>query len=75
MLDTRAALQGYSGPQLHLFAGRDALVPAAAAKALLDWLPDVEVQLFAEASHGLPLERPDEVAAAILGFMREGDDV
>lgn len=75
VLDTRAALQGYGGPQLHLFSGRDALVPAAAAKALLEWLPDVEVQVFEEASHGLPLERPEEVAAAILGFMREGDDV
>lgn len=75
VLDTRAALQGYSGPQLHLFSGRDALVPASAAKALLEWLPDVEVQVFEEASHGLPLERPEEVAAVILDFMREGDDV
>ncbi|CAD5106598.1 alpha/beta fold hydrolase [Zestomonas carbonaria] len=74
VLDTRAALQGYAGPQLHLFAGRDALVPAAAAQALLDWLPDVEVNSFAEASHGLPLERPEEVAAAMLAFMREGEN-
>jgi pimeloyl-[acyl-carrier protein] methyl ester esterase len=75
VLDTRAALQGFGGPQLHLFSGRDALVPATAATALLEWLPDVEVQVFEEASHGLPLERPEEVATAILGFMREGDDV
>ncbi|MFZ6048403.1 alpha/beta fold hydrolase [Pseudomonas sp. CR3202] len=74
VLDTRAALQGYGGPQLHLFAGRDALVPAAAADALLNWLPDVEVQVFADASHGLPLEKPEEVAAAILAFMCEGED-
>ncbi|MCY1295164.1 Pimeloyl-[acyl-carrier protein] methyl ester esterase [compost metagenome] len=73
VLDTRAALQGYAGPQLHLFAGRDALVPANAAQALLDWLPDVEVETFAEASHGLPLERPDDVAAALLAFMHEGE--
>ncbi|MCY1314128.1 pimelyl-[acyl-carrier protein] methyl ester esterase [compost metagenome] len=75
VLDTRAALQGYGGPQLHLFSGRDALVPATAATALLEWLPDVEVQVFEEASHGLPLERPEEVATAILRFMREGGDV
>lgn len=75
VLDIRAAIQGYGGPQLYLFAGRDALVPATAADALLEWLPDVEVQVFPDASHGLPLERPDEVAAAILGFMREGGDV
>ncbi|WP_277052491.1 alpha/beta fold hydrolase [Zestomonas thermotolerans] len=72
-LDGRAALETYPGPQLHLFAGRDALVPAAAAQALLDWLPDVEVQCFAAASHGLPLEQPEELAGAILAFMREGD--
>ncbi|WP_375741126.1 alpha/beta fold hydrolase [Pseudomonas boanensis] len=75
VLDTRAALQGFSGPQLHLFAGRDALVPATAADALLEWLPDIELQVFPEASHGLPLENPEEVAEAILVFMREGDDV
>ncbi|KAF1067625.1 MAG: Pimeloyl-[acyl-carrier protein] methyl ester esterase [Pseudomonas citronellolis] len=73
-LDTREALARYAGPQLHLFAGRDALVPVAAAEALLQTLPDVEVSTLPEASHGLPLERPDEVAAALLQFMREGGD-
>ncbi|NQD93056.1 alpha/beta fold hydrolase [Pseudomonas sp. CrR25] len=74
VLDTRAALQGYTGPQLHLFAGHDALVPPSAAEALLEWLPDVEVSTVTGASHGLPLECPDGVAAAMLHFMREGDD-
>ena len=73
-LDTRAALSRYPGPQLHLFAGNDALVPASAADALLEWLPDVEVSLVPDASHGLPLEQPDETAAAILRFIHEGDD-
>ncbi|SQC52162.1 8-amino-7-oxononanoate synthase [Pseudomonas aeruginosa] len=72
-LDTRAALENFRGPQLHLFAEADALVPVAAAEALLEWLPDVEVSTLA-ASHGLPLECPDEVAGAILRFLREGDD-
>lgn len=72
-LDTRAALENFRGPQLHLFAEADALVPLAAAEALLEWLPDVEVSTLA-ASHGLPLECPDEVAGAILRFLREGDD-
>ncbi|WP_044871194.1 alpha/beta fold hydrolase [Pseudomonas sp. LFM046] len=75
VLDIRAAIQGFSGPQLHLFAGRDALVPVTAAQALLDWLPDVEVQVVADASHGLPLEQPEQVAHTILDFMHEGDDV
>ena len=34
-LDTRAALENFRGPQLHLFAEADALVPLAAAEALL----------------------------------------
>ncbi|MCP8463024.1 alpha/beta fold hydrolase [Pseudomonas sp. ZM23] len=73
-LDTRAALGRYPGPQLHLFAGSDALVPPGAAEALLEWLPDVEASVIPGASHGLPLERPDEVAGAILKFIHEGDD-
>lgn len=74
-LDTRGALRAYSGPQLHLFAGRDALVPPAACQALLDWLPDVEASIIREASHGLPVECPDAVAEAMLAFMFEGEDV
>lgn len=73
-LDGRAALQRYVGPQLHLFAGSDALVLAAAAEALLACLPDVEVDVLANASHGLPLERAEDVATAMLAFMGEGED-
>ncbi len=73
-LDGREALQRYVGPQLHLFASSDALVPVAAAEALLAWLPDVEVDVLANASHGLPLERADDVATAMLAFMGEGED-
>ena len=74
-LDTRDALQAFTGPQLHLLAGADALVPAEAAGALLALLGDVEVGLIEEASHAFVLERPHEVAAAIHGFLHEsGDD-
>ena len=74
-LDTRAALQAFVGPQLHLFAGQDALVPAGAAQALLALLPDVEIGLIDNASHAFALERPHEIAAAIQGFLHEaGDD-
>ena len=73
-LDCRAALQAFAGPQLHLFAGRDALVPAAAAEALADQLPQGHVQLVADASHGFPLERPDEVAETILAWLRGARD-
>lgn len=75
LLDTRVALQGYAGPQLHLFAGRDALVPVEAAKALSELLPDVEVGLVEDASHAFLLEYPQELAGAIKTFLHEsGDD-
>ncbi|WP_110971504.1 alpha/beta fold hydrolase [Pseudomonas huaxiensis] len=74
-LDTRAALQAYGGPQLHLFAGADELVPAKAARALSDLLPDVEVGLVEDASHAFILEYPQDLAAAIKTFLHEsGDD-
>ncbi len=74
-LDTRAALQAFVGPQLHLFAGQDALVPASAAQALLALLPDVEIGLIDATSHAFALERPHEIAAAIQAFLHEaGDD-
>jgi pimeloyl-[acyl-carrier protein] methyl ester esterase len=68
-------VQAFAGPQLHLFAGTDALVPAGAAPALLELLPDVEIGLIDHASHAFALERPHEVAAAIQAFLHEaGDD-
>jgi len=74
-LDTRVALQAYSGPQLHLFAGSDALVPAEAAKALSELLPDVEVGLVEESSHAFLLEYPEALAEGIKSFLHEsGDD-
>ncbi|WP_286953745.1 MULTISPECIES: alpha/beta fold hydrolase [unclassified Pseudomonas] len=74
-LDTREALQTYAGPQLHLFAGSDALVPPEAAKALCELLPDVEVGLVEDSSHAFLLEYPQELAAGIKNFLHEsGDD-
>ncbi|WEZ88333.1 alpha/beta fold hydrolase [Pseudomonas sp. NyZ480] len=74
-LDTRVALEAYGGPQLHLFAGSDALVPVEAAKALSELLPDVEVGLVEDSSHAFLLEYPQELAAGIKSFLHEsGDD-
>ncbi|ROM73862.1 transporter [Pseudomonas brassicacearum] len=74
-LDTRQALQSFRGPQLHLFAGLDALVPAEAAGELLVLLPDVEIGLIEQAGHGFLLEDPHGVAGAIQAFLHEsGDD-
>ena len=74
-LDTRVALQGFAGPQLHLYAGRDALVPAEAAKALFELLQDVEVGIVEDSAHAFVLEHPQELAAFIKTFLHEsGDD-
>ncbi len=70
-LDTRAALQAFRGPQLHLFGGLDGLVPAEAAGDLLALLPDVEVGLIEPASHAFLLEDPHGVAGAIQAFLHE----
>ena len=73
-LDTRAALQRFNGPQLHLFAGLDALVPVQAASDVLALLPDVEVGLIEQACHAFLLEAPHELAAAIQAFLHESGD-
>jgi len=73
-MDIRAALQAYSGPQLHLYGGADALVPAEVAGDVLALLPDVEVGLIEAASHAFPLEDPHELAAAIQAFLHESPD-
>jgi len=74
-IDTREALQAFRGPQLHLFAGQDGLVPAEAAGALFALLPDIEIGLIEQASHAFLLEDPHGVAGAIQAFLHEcGDD-
>lgn len=74
-LDTREALQAFRGPQLHVFAGLDELVPCEAATELLKLLPDVEVGLIEQAGHAFLLDNPHGVAAAIQAFLHEcGDD-
>lgn len=74
-LDTREALQAFRGPQLHVFAGLDELVPCEAGTELLKLLPDVEVGLIEQAGHAFLLDNPHGVAAAIQAFLHEcGDD-
>lgn len=73
-LDNRAVLPAIIGPQLHLFAGADALVPAEASAAVLALLPDVEVGLIDTLSHAFALERPHEIAATIQAFLHEAGD-
>ena len=74
-LDSSLAVQQFRGPQLHLLAAADALVPVAVSAALLGLQPDIEVGVLASSSHAFVLERPHELAAAIQAFLSEvGDD-
>jgi pimeloyl-[acyl-carrier protein] methyl ester esterase len=74
-MDTRKALQAFRGPQMHLFGGLDALVPAEASADLLALQPDIEVGVIEQASHAFILENPHGVAAAVHAFLHEsGDD-
>lgn len=70
-LDGRPALKAFEGLQLHLFGEGDALVPVAAAEALARLLPQARIEVLAGASHALPLERPDEMAACLLALIGE----
>ena len=74
-LDNRAALAAYNGPQLHLLAEQDALVPAAAGDALLALLPAGEVDVLEECGHAFVLEQADALVVLMLDFIREASDV
>ena len=73
-LDNRAALAAFSGPQLHLLAEQDALVPAAVASELLALLPAGEVDVLEDCGHAFVLEQADVLAALMLDFIREACD-
>ncbi len=68
-LDTQAALQQFAGPQLHLLADADALLPQAAAAAIQALQSAAEVQVLKGASHAFVLEQAHEVANRVGRFM------
>jgi len=70
-LDIRGALQAFPGPQLHLFARADGLVPAAVADAVSALLADREIGLIEQVGHAFMLERPEQIAATIQAFVHK----
>ncbi|GIZ12652.1 alpha/beta fold hydrolase [Pseudomonas sp. NCCP-436] len=70
-LDNRRALACFSGPQLHLLAGADALVPVAAAAALQALPANAQVSVLEGCSHAFVLEQATSVAARIRSFIGE----
>ncbi|WP_022961144.1 alpha/beta fold hydrolase [Halopseudomonas pelagia] len=74
VLDSRAALKASTAASLHCFGGRDALVPVAAAHALAQMQPRLQVAIHDQAGHALPLEQSEWLAERIAGFLGQRDD-
>jgi pimeloyl-ACP methyl ester carboxylesterase len=55
-------------PSLVLWAERDRLIPPVYGEAFRDAIPGARLQVLPECGHMAPIERPDEVAAAIAEF-------
>ncbi|WP_110641162.1 alpha/beta fold hydrolase [Salinicola sp. CPA57] len=73
-LDLREVLGALTIPQLHLFGGSDALVPAAARHAIAERLPEGgRTALIEGAGHAFPVERPEETADLMAAFMISAD--
>lgn len=71
VLDNRAALAQLHQPGLHLFAGKDALVPVAAAAALTEINPQQEIVIFDNAAHALHWSKPQLVVERIGQFLKK----
>lgn len=70
-LDARSALQTFSGPQYHLLADADALIPPGCAAALQTLLPAARVERLENNGHGFPVQSCAQVAQRIDHFIRQ----
>ena len=61
-------------PVLLMADRKDSMVPFRTAVALSETLPDARLREIKGAGHHLPLRAPDEVAAAITGFLESLDE-
>ena len=68
-LDNRAALTGFAGPQLHLLAEHDALVPVSVEAQLRALNPSLQVQVLTAMCHAALVQQPDAVASAVASFV------
>lgn len=69
-LDNRLAITNFKGPQLHLLAKADALVPYQAATAIKSLNPHAKVE-FLGASHASPIAQPHLIAEHLAAFILE----
>lgn len=71
--DLRAALPSLDLPIRLLHGADDALIPASAAVAMSDALPQGRLTLLDDCGHAPHLSRPDDCAALMEGFLAEHD--
>ena len=67
-LDNRAAIRTFAGPQLHLLAEVDALLPPEAAALLRELNPQATVELLGH-SHASVVAQADLLAQRIVSFI------
>jgi pimeloyl-ACP methyl ester carboxylesterase len=67
--DSRETLATIDVPVLVAVGEEDALTPPAEARDMAGRLPSAQLLTIAGAGHLAPLERPDEVTRALLGFL------
>jgi pimeloyl-ACP methyl ester carboxylesterase len=72
-LDTLDRLGGIEAPTLVVVGEQDLLTPPRQAEAVADAIPKARYELVTGpgASHGLHIERPDDVVRIVTGFLDE----
>jgi pimeloyl-ACP methyl ester carboxylesterase len=67
--DYRAQLPGFGPPALIVHGDRDSGVPVARAREAAALIAEAELKVVAGAGHWVQRDRPDAVAAAMIGFL------
>lgn len=66
-------LRTFERPALIVWAGQDTMMPPEHGPALAALLPDSELVVIEESGTLIPEDRPAELAAALIGFLRRTD--
>jgi len=69
--DERARVASLRPPALILQGMEDQVVDAAHGRILRQSIPGSKIRIFPETGHMIPVERAEEMAEAIRGFVRE----
>jgi len=65
----RGRLRRVTAPTLVVAGAQDGLVPLAHAETYAAEIPDARLEVIKDAAHWLPLEKPDDLAALVRGFL------